>query len=316
SYTRILSTELRSNCAVLSAFTQVANLDQYGLGDTPMAMKRAITQTRGKRDHWENTQENAFCMNALVDYARRWEVSKPDMRVSAALDDGTMGSGTFDDFRDRALEFSTPISSAHPGTDAQVRITREGDGRLYYAARVTYFPKPDNAERINAGMDVRREYSVFRDGQWLLLENPVVISRGELVRVDLFLDLPAARNFVVVDDHVPGGLEPVNRDLATASTVDAEQGDFDAAGGSWWFKYGDWISYGVSRWSFYHRELRHDAVRFYSEYLPPGHYHLAYTAQAIAAGSFSIRPTHAAEMYDIDVYGKTIPGTLNVQEVQ
>ena len=43
------------------------------------------------------------------------------------------------------------------------------------------------------------------------------ITRGEVVRVDLYLDLPAARNFVVVDDPVPGGLEPVNRNLATAS---------------------------------------------------------------------------------------------------
>lgn len=316
SYTRILSTELRSNCAVLSAFSQVEDLERYGLGATPTAMTRAITQTRGKRDHWENTQENAFCMNALVDYAHRWEVSKPHLRVGATLDSETMGSGAFEDYRDRALQFSTPITSDQPGTEAQIRISRKGEGRLYYAARVMYSPKPDNAGRINAGMDIRREYSVLRDGAWVLLDSPVVVARGELVRVDLFLELPAARNFVVVDDHVPGGLEPVNRDLATASTVDADKGDYAAAGGSWWFKYGDWISYGVSRWSFYHRELRHDAVRFYSEYLPPGHYHLAYTAQAIASGSFSIRPASAAEMYDPDVYGKTMPATLTVGEIQ
>ena len=128
---------------------------------------------------------------------------------------------------------------------------------------------------VNAGIDVHREYSVQRDGQWVLLANPMQIRRGELVRVDLYVSLPTARNFVVIDDPVPGGLEPVNRDLANASLVDAAAGDFQAAGGSWWFQFSDWQGYGVSRWSFYHQELRHDAARFYSEYLPPGNYHLS-----------------------------------------
>ena len=73
--------------------------------------------------------------------------------------------------------------------------------------------------------------------QWVLLANPARVRRGELVRVDLYMSLPTARNFVVVDDPVPGGLEPVNRDLANASLVDAAAGDFQAAGGAYWFRF-------------------------------------------------------------------------------
>jgi uncharacterized protein YfaS (alpha-2-macroglobulin family) len=126
------------------------------------------------------------------------------------------------------------------------------------------------------------------------------------------VSLRTARNFVAVDDPVPVGLQPVNRNLATASTVDADKGAFKAAGGSWWFRYSDWSSYGVSRWSFYHQELRHDTARFYSEYLPAGNYHLSYTAQAIAPGEFVAMPVQAEEMYDPDVYGQGVPGILNV----
>lgn len=117
---------------------------------------------------------------------------------------------------------------------------------------------------------------------------------------------------MVVDDPVPGGLEPVNRDLATASEVDTDKGKFEAAGGSWWFHSGDWQDYGVSRWSFYHQELRHDAVRFYSEYLGAGNYHLSYSAQTIASGQFAILPVLAQEMYDPDVYGKSPSAQLRV----
>ena len=116
----------------------------------------------------------------------------------------------------------------------------------------------------------------------------------------------------MVNDPVPGGLEPVNRDLATSSTVDADKGEFTPDGASWWFHYSDWSSYGVSRWSFYHREMRLDSVRFYSEYLTAGNYHLSYTAQAIAPGGFTAMPTHAEEMYAPDVFGKGVPGQLIV----
>jgi uncharacterized protein YfaS (alpha-2-macroglobulin family) len=312
-YNRILTTQLRSNCAVLSAFTRLDVLDRYGLEDKPAAMTRAITQTRGNRDHWENTQENMFCMNAVVDYARRFEADDPDLRVRVSLDQTLMGEGAFSSFRDAAVEFSEPITDDSPGAQAEVQIERSGTGRLYYAARLAYAPLKVNTDRVNAGITVRREYSVQRNGEWELLEEPVV-QRGELVRVDLYLELPTARNFVVVDDAVPGGLEPVNRALATSSGVDAAAGDFRAAGGSYWHTHGDWTGYGISRWSFYHREIRHDAVRFYSDYLGPGRYHLSYTAQAIASGTFAAKPAHAEEMYDPDVFGKSRPLVLVVEE--
>jgi len=146
-----------------------------------------------------------------------------------------------------------------------------------------------------------------------MLTEPMEIRAGELVRVDLFVSVPGPRNFVVVDDPVPGGLEPVNRDLATASTVDAAQGEFDGARTSFWFSRDDWFWFGYSRWSFYHKELRHDSARFYSEYLPGGNYHLSYVAQAIASGTFQVLPTRAEEMYDPDVFGQAVPGTLVVE---
>jgi uncharacterized protein YfaS (alpha-2-macroglobulin family) len=70
----------------------------------------------------------------------------------------------------------------------------------------------------------------------------------------------------------------------------------------------------MSRWSFYHKELRHDAARFYSEHLSPGNYHLSYTAQAVASGEFTVMPAHSEEMYDPDVFGKSAPAVLIVEK--
>lgn len=308
SYRRILATPARANCAILSALARAGGTGQ----DELAAMMRAIVQTRGDRGHWENTQENLFCMNALVDYAGRAEAAAPDLRASAWLDDDLLGRVAFDDYREPARTLTRPLASGDAGRAAELILRREGRGRLYYATRLSYAPLQDDRGAVNAGIDIRRELSVQRDGRWLLLEGAEPVRQGELLRVDLFLSLPTARNFVVVDDRVAGGLEPVNRDLATASGVDAEAGDYLASGGSWWFQFSDWVSYGASRWSFYHRELRHDAVRFYADYLPAGRYHLSYTAQAIAAGDYALPPAQAAEMYDSDIHGSTATGRLRV----
>ncbi len=284
------------------------------VGDIPFKLVRFITQTRKNRDHWENTQENVFCMNALIDYSRVYEKEKPDLTVRALLDTEAMGKTRFDDLRDEPVDFERPIRADDPGQRSTLKLERTGKGRLYYATRLFYAPQELKVTAINSGIEVHREYSLEREGEWMLLQSPMQIRRGDLVRVDLYVSLPTARNFVVVDDPVPGGLEPVNRDLATASTVDADKGEFQHEGGSWWFRYSDWSSYGVSRWSFYHQELRHNAARFYSEYLPAGNYHLSYTAQAIAPGEFIVMPVHTEEMYDPDIYGKGVPAELIVSK--
>jgi uncharacterized protein YfaS (alpha-2-macroglobulin family) len=207
-----------------------------------------------------------------------------------------------------------PITAADPGRNASLTLKREGEGRLYYQTRLAYAPTDATADPVNSGIEIRREYSVERDGKWVLLGEPATIARGELVRVDLYLSLPTARNFVVVADPVPGGLEPVNRDLATASAVDAGKADFVMPEGSWGKKFAHWIEYAAGYWSFYHRELRDDSVRFYSDYLDAGNYHLTYVAQAIATGDFARRAVKAEEMYDPDVFGLGTPGMLVVQE--
>ncbi len=316
-YLRILASPLRDNCAVLSSFVAYANVTKNNsIEDSAMKLTRSITQMRGNRDYFENTQENLYCMQALVDVSRRYESVKPDMRVTTALNDTPFGETTFTSLADAPKDTVRSITQADVGTKANIIISKEGDGRLYANTRLTYAPTDGSADNQNAGITMVREYSVERGGKWVLLKDPAVISRGELVRVDLYASLPTARAFVVIDDAVAGGLEPVNRDLATSSNVDADKGDFVAAGGSYWFQFGEWENFGISRFSFYHRELGHTAVRFYSDYLPKGNYHLSYTAQAIATGSFNTPAARAEAMYDPDIFGSSKALTLTVDEAR
>jgi uncharacterized protein YfaS (alpha-2-macroglobulin family) len=313
AYQRILESPLRTNCAVLSAvLASQSQQSDATAGDVPWKLVRTITQARQNRNRWENTQENMFCTRALIDFSRVYERDAPHLTLRVALDAQELGEAQFHDFKAEAVDFQRPVQAADVGREATLTITREGQGRLYYTTRLFYAPTELRADPINAGIEVHREYSVERGRGWLLLDSPMDIQAGELVKVDLYVSLPAARNFVVVDDPVPGGLEPVHRALATASTVDADKAAMPFAGGAFWFRHDDWRGFGVSRWSFYHQELRHHAVRFYSEYLPAGRYHLAYVAQAIAIGEFTVLPSHVEEMYNPETFGQSRPAVLRV----
>jgi len=315
-FKRILHSEPRANCAVLSALVrgQEEVPGDSGVGDIPFKLTRSITQERQRRDRWQNTQDNVFCMNALADFSGRYESEAPRMTLEAYLDGDRIGKARFTSVRDGARTFSRPVRSDDPGRRAVVTIEKKGDGRFYYATRLSYSPVVLRKDPIDAGIEIHREYSVERGGVWRVLDADMEIERGDLVRVDLYLSLPAPRNFVVVNDPVPGGLEPVNRELATASEVDADKGAFVHGETSWWYRFSDWRGFSSSRWSFYHRELRHDSARFYSEFLPAGNYHLAYTAQAISTGDFRVPPVKAEEMYDPDVFGQGVPASLGVTE--
>ena len=313
-YRQILASPLRGNCAVLSTLLLLERINPARrLGDIPVRLARTIVESRKARNHWDSTQDNVFALKALLDFSRAYEKEPVNLRVRGWLDSESLGELIFKSPTDASRTLERNLTPADVGRKTTVRIAREGDGRLYYGVNLFYAPAKLKKDPINAGLEVHREYSVERDGRWIILESPMGIRTGELVRVDLYLNVPAERYFVVVNDPVPGGLEPVSRDLATASTVDAEKAEMRRPEGSYLNRFQEWIGFGVSRWSFYHRELRHDGARFYSELLSPGRYHLSYVAQAIAPGDFTVLPTHAEEMYNPDVYGKGIPGVLRVQ---
>lgn len=316
---RIMDTNMRSNCAILSsilAYKSTSSAADKAVSDLPFKLVRAITQERKRKDRWENTQENMFCMNALIEFSKAYENEAPAMEVDVALGAESFGKASFKDVRNEPVELTRPVKRSDPGSENKLAISRTGKGRLYYATQLRYSPVDLKSAPVNSGMELHREYSVERNGIWTLLKSPFTIRQGELVKVDLFLRIPAPRNFVVIEDPIPGGLESVNRDLATASTVDAKKGDFKQAGGSFWFDFREWIDFGATFWSFYHKELRHESARFYSEYLPVGNYHLSYVAQAIAPGEFTVLPTHAEEMYEPDVFGQWVPEVLKVEGAQ
>jgi len=267
--------------------------------ELPFKLVRAISQRRQGHDYWPNTQENVYCSTALADYAERYESAHPDVSLSAALDGKAVGQAQFSQPTDAAVNVSAPVQAVGEHT---LTVTHSGNSRGYARASLSYAQRPEVATAQNAGLAANRAYEVWRNGAWAALtpgsDGQMQVTRGEFVRVTITLQTTSDRAFVAVDDPLPGGLEPVNPDLATAGGLPA-----DAVPQS-----------DAYPWPFLHRELRFSAARFFADRVPRGRYELHWIGQATVPGQYLIPALHAELMYDPDVFGNDVPLKMQVNE--
>lgn len=303
---RILDTPLRETCRVLETFAHYSQTEKGKelIGDKAVKLAKTITKARKGKTHFENTQENLYCTRALTAYSKAYESTPPQISVVVNKEGSEIGKASFDNLTNPEVELSMLLAESDLGKEVSLSIAGQGQGRLYYTTRLTFAQKLEAFKAVNAGIEVRRDYSRLEDNKWVLLQPDAKLKRGDLVRVDLYVIAPADRTFVVVNDPMPGCLEPVNKDLATASLMDQRKLDDKPAAGTWWYQLKDWVDFNATRWAFYFMEMRHDSVRFYSDYLPKGNYYLSYVAQVVADGDFGAGPTTAEEMYNPETYGR------------
>ena len=192
----------------------------------------------------------------------------------------------------------------------QLKLSRQGNGNAFYNVELSYLTTVD--ERINrySGFEIHREYVALRDNHWHILKPGDHINKGEYILVNIYLNNRFERYRVVVDDSVPGGLEPVNLSLKTESIPPFNSSELvEILSNSKLYKEFE----EASSWNFRYRELGLQNVRYFANRLKRGRHHLLWLGQAISAGEFTVLPTHVEEMYRPVMFGKSEPWTLKVK---
>jgi uncharacterized protein YfaS (alpha-2-macroglobulin family) len=274
-------------------------------------------RTKGR---WGNTQENALAMEALVDYYRKFESEEPDFVGTA-----TLGTQQLDreEFKGRSTEAKSTdvampqiLSKGQPGEKLDLTFHREGTGTLFYLTRLRYAANELFQRGLDAGFAIERKYYAVDTsalGASALSgaeknEKPATTFKaGDLVRVVLEFNLPKERTWVAVTDPLPAGFEPVESWFATTATdlVKAQEDDGGEAG--------DWMSW-FRRGGFDHVERHDDRVQLFATRLAEGPHTFSYLARATTAGTFRTAPTHAEEMYEPEVFGRTATDVIEVQK--
>jgi alpha-2-macroglobulin len=302
------------NSNVRSTAIVLNTLVRAGATDAPIRQLVRWMMTVRKDGRWGNTQENAYAMESLVAYYRKYESVVPDFRAVVRLGADEIAR---DEFRGRStgsksrnLSMPQVLTKGAPGTSQPLTFTREGAGTLFYTTRLRYAADQLFQQGLDTGFHIERTYEPYVETG----SRPASTSykAGDLVRVTLAFRLTKERRFVAVTDPLPAGFEAVESWFATTARSLARgqdrqsssevPNDEDREWDAWWRNGG-----------FDHVERHDDRIQLFATRLSEGLHEFSYIVRATTAGTFRTAPARAEEMYEPEVFGRTGTAVIEIK---
>jgi uncharacterized protein YfaS (alpha-2-macroglobulin family) len=315
AYAALMDSEARTTALVLRGLVAAAP-------SHPMAARIATGLLADRKGGtWRSTQETAWALLALDGYRRAQEKNEPSFDVRAFIGNTEVLSGSFHGRTVSSQTASVPAARVLASGGSTIAFELDGSGRLFYEARLRYAKKELPQRPLDRGFFVKKALRAVRPEELAAAmanvpsDGAASFGGGELVLADLVVITPSPRQFVVIDDPLPAGFEPVDARLhTTAASLDIEARGEPPADDEDEETRADRLATGKEYLSSsVRREMRDDRVLFFVEHLAAGMYHYRYLARATTFGTFVLPPTRAEEMYTPEVFGRSAATTIAVK---
>jgi uncharacterized protein YfaS (alpha-2-macroglobulin family) len=256
---------------------------------------RWLVQERTKKSR-PTTHENAFVFDAFQTYYKKYEKEEPDFTARIILQEKEIVQQIFKGRTNEPPQRHLfPLDTIPKNKLLPIRITKQGDGRLYYTLRMFYALK-ENPIAFDEGFYLWKEILTLDDREIR------TFTRGEVYKVIVHIVVPETRLFAVVDDPLPAGFVPVQTFFATESRDVREQYWEDQ-----WQERGHWWG------SFDHEEYYDDKILLFAQHLFPGEHTKVYYVRAATKGKFLAPSAKAEEMYSPEVFGSTTQNFVTIE---
>lgn len=286
-YTRkTMASTIRTTAQVLDALIAIDPKSELIPGTVKFLLHR-----RQGLNGWGTTNETAFTILAFTDYLVQQGQQTGESSYQIQLNDQLLSSGVLR-IGKNTVTITIPMDRLTQGVNI-LTISATGSAELYYDLSAEY-DMPGIPATPAGSIVVSRRYLDPKTSQ--PLED---IRAGELVKVEVTVDAPEAASYVIVEDHLPGGLEALNENLNTSPTYSGNSND-DASTDPY-----RWMELGYN-----YKEIRNDRVAFFITELSRGKHVFTYLARAAYAGEFLALPVQAYAMYDLRLWGRSAGGRL------
>jgi uncharacterized protein YfaS (alpha-2-macroglobulin family) len=308
-YAVLMDSPARTTALVLRAL--LAARPDHPLGSR---LARGLLSAR-ESGTWRSTQETAFSLLALDAYRRAQEQAEPNFVAHLWLGGESLAEFTMKGRSATARSHEVPFARLRGG---DLVFEKQGAGKLFYEARLRYARRELPRDTLDRGFFVQKTLRAVTPNELeralsasVPSQSAATLPAGSLVLADLVIVTPSPRNYAVIDDPLPAGLEAVDSSLQTSAAWTRVSG---SAADDQPYPDQDEIAHGSAYLpSNYRRELRDDRALFFVDHLPAGVYHYRYLARATTVGRFVLPPTKAEEMYNPEVFGRTAASTLEVK---
>jgi uncharacterized protein YfaS (alpha-2-macroglobulin family) len=311
-YVVLMDSPARSSAIVLRAL--LAAKPSHPLGSK---LARGLLAAR-RGGTWRSTQETAFALLALDAYQKAQENVVPDYTAKVWFGGNELFKSEAHGRSTTADGHTIPTSKLGGKPGSMLVFEKDGAGRLFYEARLRYARKTLPATPLDRGFFVQKTLrAVTPEGLPDAIKTIPDLgasrfSGGDLVIADIVIVTPSPREFVVIDDPLPAGMEAVDANLSTTASwlrvaqSTANPDPESCEDGDCYNEWEDEVAHQSAFLdSWFRREIRDDRVVFFVDHMAAGMYHYRYLARATTFGKFVVPPTKAEEMYTPEVFGRT-----------
>ncbi len=283
---KTMASRVRTTAFILSAMSQLDPDNELMFGTVQFLMSRR------KQNGWGTTNETSYAILGLSDYLIALQMDEEyDTTYTVEIDGEVVAEGVLD--RD-TVRGTVVISAENLPTSGILTIHQSGDKPLYYIVNQRdYLAREviDSAGTIN----VTRTYRSLENDA-----DQTEFTEGELIEVTLELSSDEPVHYLLIEDALPGGLEPLNEELDNV-TVGSADGSYDP--------------YNRPRREYTYREIHGDRVTFFlTQWDADGTLTLSYRARATRTGEFVALPTIAEAMYNPAQWGRSDSHAISVRQ--
>ena len=270
---------------------------------------RYLAAHRNARGLWGMGHDNAWAMLALNEAMLGFGDLNADFKFDATFNGGPLLVGEVAGNQVLASsEAQVPLEYLSPTSPNLLTIQREdGLGRLYYRAVLSVNRPVEDVRPLDAGMRIERAYCRSDEERGCTPLTSLQLGSDQTLTAQLTLVLPRDSYYVMVEDHIPAGMEILNRALKTSQQaidstdveVQYDEKDPFADGWGWWL--------------FHEPQVRDDSILFSADYLPAGTYVLTYTLVPLQAGEYRVLPARAWQAFFPEVQGSSAGALFEIE---
>jgi len=244
---------------------------------------------------WGTTNETSFAILALTEHLIHAENQLGSTPYEVLVNGKSLAFGTLE-VGNTSANIDIPLAELKDGLNSLV-VNTQGDNPTYFDLSTRYDLLRNSVEEAGS-IQVNRKY--FDPVTKAPIES---FEAGQLVKVEVRVQVPENTFFVAVEDYLPGGLEALNEGLSAANQVSTDSWGYENYQPFFWQEYG-----------YNYKEIRGDRVVFFITDFEKGTRTFTYYARATTPGQFVALPAQAYAMYDLSLWGRSESTNIGINK--
>jgi len=289
-HSKTMASSIRTTALVLLAYAEIEPENEL----VPGIVKYLADQRQGMYG-WGTTNETSFTILGLTEYLIKEQIKAENTPYEVLVNGKSLVSGILEVGHSSA-SLNVPLAELNDGLNTLV-VTTQGGNLVYFDLSTRY----DLLQR-----DIKAAGNIQAIRRYLDPKTKAPIEQfqaGQLVKVEVRVNIPEDAFFLAVEDYLPGGFEALNEGLSATNQVSMGDWGYEEYRPFFWEEYG-----------YNYKEIRGDRVVFFITNFDKGTRTFTYYARATTPGQFVALPAQVYAMYDLSLWGRSESTTVQINK--